>query len=167
MSKIVAIETVIPDGIMPNLVLLRIHTDDGLIGCGETYYTPHAIAALIHDWMAERLLGGDCAGGREPLATRSRSSSKATPSSSCRRPFACGSLGFRSGKSFVSGGSTSQDAMVLLRQLGAMLIRPNRLVVIKRVRWCAGSPCSARHRYGAFRSVAGRWSAPRSPLTLQ
>ena len=43
---------------MPNLLLVRIHTDDGLVGCGETYYTPHAIAALIHDWMAERVLGG-------------------------------------------------------------------------------------------------------------
>lgn len=59
MSRIVSIETAIPNSIMPNLVLVRIHTDDGLIGCGETYYTPHAIAALIHDWMAERLLGAD------------------------------------------------------------------------------------------------------------
>jgi len=59
MSKITAVETAIPAGIMPNLVLVRIHTDDGLIGCGETYYTPHAIASLVHDWMAERLLGAD------------------------------------------------------------------------------------------------------------
>ena len=59
MSRITAIETAIPAGIMPNLLLVRIHTDDGLVGCGETYYTPHAIAALIHEWMAERLLGGD------------------------------------------------------------------------------------------------------------
>ncbi|MFM7290694.1 MAG: mandelate racemase/muconate lactonizing enzyme family protein [Planctomycetia bacterium] len=59
MSRITAIETAIPAGIMPNLLLVRIHTDDGLVGCGETYYTPHAIAALIHDWMAERLLGAD------------------------------------------------------------------------------------------------------------
>jgi L-alanine-DL-glutamate epimerase-like enolase superfamily enzyme len=57
--RITAIETCIPAGVMPNLLLVRIHTDDGLIGCGETYYTPHAIAALIHDWMAERLLGAD------------------------------------------------------------------------------------------------------------
>lgn len=59
MPRITAIETAIPSSIMPNLLLVRIHTDDGLIGCGETYYTPHAIAALIHDWMAERLLGAD------------------------------------------------------------------------------------------------------------
>lgn len=59
MPRITAIETAIPSGIMPNLILLRIHTEDGIIGCGETYYTPHAIEALIHDWMAERLLGAE------------------------------------------------------------------------------------------------------------
>ena len=59
MPKITAIETAIPADIMPNLLLVRIHTDEGWIGCGETYYTPHAIEALIHDWMAERLLGAD------------------------------------------------------------------------------------------------------------
>ena len=59
MSKITAIETVVPADIMPSLLLVRVHTDDGLIGHGETYYTPQAIAALIHDWMAERLLGAD------------------------------------------------------------------------------------------------------------
>lgn len=59
MSRITSIETVIPRGIMSNLLLVRVHTDDGLIGCGETYYTPHAIAALIHDWMAARLIGAD------------------------------------------------------------------------------------------------------------
>lgn len=59
MPRITAIETAIPDAIMPNLILVRIHTDDGLIGCGETYYTPHAIEGLIHEWMAERLLGAE------------------------------------------------------------------------------------------------------------
>jgi len=59
MPTITKIETAIPAGIMPNLILVRIHTGSGLIGCGETYYTPHAIEALIHDWMAQRLLGAD------------------------------------------------------------------------------------------------------------
>ena len=59
MPRITAIETAIPRGIMSNLLLVRVHTDDGLVGCGETYYTPHAIASLIHDWMAARLLGAD------------------------------------------------------------------------------------------------------------
>jgi L-alanine-DL-glutamate epimerase-like enolase superfamily enzyme len=59
MPRITVIETAIPHGIMPNLLLVRVHTDDGLVGCGETYYTPHAIAALVHDWMAAWLLGAD------------------------------------------------------------------------------------------------------------
>lgn len=59
MPKITAIETSIPVDIMTNLLLVRIHTDDGLIGCGETYYTPQAIESLIHDWMAQRLLGAE------------------------------------------------------------------------------------------------------------
>ena len=59
MPRITAIETAIPAEIMPNLILVRVHTEDGLIGCGETYYTPHAIEGLIHDWMAERLLGAE------------------------------------------------------------------------------------------------------------
>lgn len=63
--RIVAVETLIPDDIMPGLMLLRLHTDAGsvggvpVIGHGETYYIPHAVAATLHDWMARRLLGAD------------------------------------------------------------------------------------------------------------
>ena len=57
--RITAIETVIPEDIMPGLLLLRLHTDAGLVGHGETYYAPHAVAAMLHDWMARRLLGTD------------------------------------------------------------------------------------------------------------
>jgi len=57
--RVVAIETVIPSDIMPGLLLLRIHTNTGAIGHGETYYAPHAVAALVHEWMARRLLGQD------------------------------------------------------------------------------------------------------------
>lgn len=57
--RVTAIETVIPTDIMPGLLLLRIHTDAGTVGHGETYYAPHAVAFLIHDWMARRLLGQD------------------------------------------------------------------------------------------------------------
>ena len=57
--RITAIETVIPDSLMPGLLLLRIHTDRGCIGHGETYYAPHAVAAMIHDWMGRRLLHSD------------------------------------------------------------------------------------------------------------
>ena len=63
--RIVAIETLIPHDIMAGIMLLRIHTDAGtvdstpVIGHGETYYAPHAVAAMLHDWMSRRLLGAD------------------------------------------------------------------------------------------------------------
>ena len=40
-----------------NTLWLRIHTDEGLIGLGETYYVPRAVAAVIHDVFANLLLG--------------------------------------------------------------------------------------------------------------
>lgn len=63
--RIVAVETLIPHDIMPGLILLRLHTDAGtvngtpVIGHGESYYIPHAVASTLHDWMARRLLGAD------------------------------------------------------------------------------------------------------------
>ena len=30
-----------------------------VIGHGETYYVPGAVAATLHDWMSRRLLGAD------------------------------------------------------------------------------------------------------------
>ena len=56
---VTAIETLQPLDIFPGLLLVRIHTDAGLIGHGETYYCAEAVQAMIHDWMARRLLGED------------------------------------------------------------------------------------------------------------
>jgi len=41
----------------PNNLWLQIHTDEGLVGLGETYYVPRAIAAVIHDVFSKLLLG--------------------------------------------------------------------------------------------------------------
>lgn len=63
--RITAVESVVPDHVMPGLLLIRIHTDAGtvdgvpVIGHGETYYAPHGVAGVLHDWMARRLLGAD------------------------------------------------------------------------------------------------------------
>ena len=59
LERITAIETVIPTKLMPSLLLVRVHTDRGRIGHGETFYAPHAVQAMVHDWMARRLLGAD------------------------------------------------------------------------------------------------------------
>jgi L-alanine-DL-glutamate epimerase-like enolase superfamily enzyme len=82
--KITRLETIWIDE-QPNTVWLRIHTDDGLIGLGETFYVPRAVSAVIHDVFATLLIerspcggtirpdrrrGAGCAGGR---AARARS----------------------------------------------------------------------------------------------
>jgi galactonate dehydratase len=54
--KITRIETAHTNQ-LPGLLLCRIFTEGGLCGCGETYYIPGAVEAVIHEWMAPRLLG--------------------------------------------------------------------------------------------------------------
>lgn len=44
---------------LPNNLWVRIYTDDGLVGLGETYYTPRAVAAVVHDVLAPLLIGRD------------------------------------------------------------------------------------------------------------
>lgn len=42
---------------MPNNLFVRIHTDNGLSGLGETYYLPRAVSSIIHDVCAALLIG--------------------------------------------------------------------------------------------------------------
>src|SRR5690349_18806832 len=41
----------------PNNLWVRLHTDEGLVGLGETYYTPRAVSAVVHDTLAPLLIG--------------------------------------------------------------------------------------------------------------
>lgn len=41
----------------PNNLWVRIYGDDGLVGLGETYYLPRAVASIIHDLFAPLLIG--------------------------------------------------------------------------------------------------------------
>ena len=56
--KITAIETLRTQE-FANVLWVRIHTDAGLIGLGETFYGAAAVEAHIHDTLAGRLLGRD------------------------------------------------------------------------------------------------------------
>ena len=56
--KITAFETV-QLGEFPNLLWLRIHTDQGLVGLGETFYAASTVASYIHEVLAEKLIGAD------------------------------------------------------------------------------------------------------------
>jgi galactonate dehydratase len=42
-----------------NVLWVRVHTDAGIIGLGETFYGAGAVASHIHDTLAARLLGRD------------------------------------------------------------------------------------------------------------
>ncbi|HVC82607.1 MAG TPA: mandelate racemase/muconate lactonizing enzyme family protein, partial [Chloroflexota bacterium] len=54
--RIEKIETVrLPEH--PHTLWVQIHTADGLVGLGETYYLPGAVEAVIHEFAAPMLLG--------------------------------------------------------------------------------------------------------------
>lgn len=54
--KITAIETLRTEE-FANVLWVRVHTDEGVIGLGETFYGARAIAAYVHETLAGRLLG--------------------------------------------------------------------------------------------------------------
>ena len=56
--KITAVET-LRLGEFPNLCWLRLHTDEGIVGLGETFFGAAAVEAYIHETVAARLLGKD------------------------------------------------------------------------------------------------------------
>src|SRR5687767_13071697 len=62
--KIIRLET-LRLGEFPNLVWLRVHTDQGLVGLGETSYAAQSVEAYLHEYIAPRALG------REPLEIES------------------------------------------------------------------------------------------------
>lgn len=56
----------------PNLCFVRIGTDDGLVGLGESYFGAAAVEAYIHETVAPNLLGRSAADrGRSLLALQS------------------------------------------------------------------------------------------------
>ncbi|MEE8248535.1 MAG: mandelate racemase/muconate lactonizing enzyme family protein [Alphaproteobacteria bacterium] len=59
--KITAVDTVRLDE-FPNLLWVRVHTDEGLVGLGETFFGARAVEAYVHESAAPRLVG------RDPLA---------------------------------------------------------------------------------------------------
>jgi galactonate dehydratase len=56
--KITAVETV-RLGEFPNIVWVRIHTSEGLVGLGETFMGAAAVEAYVHETVAPKLIGRD------------------------------------------------------------------------------------------------------------
>lgn len=63
--KITRLET-IRLGEFPNILWVRVHTDQGLVGLGETFMGAAAVEAYLHEWAAPRLVGKD------PMAIEAR-----------------------------------------------------------------------------------------------
>jgi galactonate dehydratase len=62
---IIEVETIRLDE-FSNIIWVRIHTDEGLTGLGETYMGVAAVEAYLHEWVGPKLLGQD------PLAIEAR-----------------------------------------------------------------------------------------------
>lgn len=68
--KIVALETIRPT-VQPNLCFVRLHTDEGPIGLGESFYGAAAVETYLHEEVVPRLVGMvDAAPGAVEAALR-------------------------------------------------------------------------------------------------
>ncbi|HYI86209.1 MAG TPA: mandelate racemase/muconate lactonizing enzyme family protein [Burkholderiales bacterium] len=56
--KITKLET-LRLGEFPNLVWVRVHTDQGVVGLGETSYAAQSVEAYLHEYVAPRVIGRD------------------------------------------------------------------------------------------------------------
>jgi galactonate dehydratase len=56
--KITGLETILLEE-FPNLVYVRVQTDQGLTGLGETFFTAEAVSSWVHSMAAPYLLGQD------------------------------------------------------------------------------------------------------------
>jgi L-alanine-DL-glutamate epimerase-like enolase superfamily enzyme len=56
--KITALETIRLDE-FPNVLWVRVHTDEGLVGLGETFFGARAVEAYLHESAAMTVLGRD------------------------------------------------------------------------------------------------------------
>jgi galactonate dehydratase len=56
--KITAVETIVVDE-FPNLCYVRVHTDEDVVGLGETFFAARAVSAWVHEVAAGYLLGKD------------------------------------------------------------------------------------------------------------
>ena len=56
--KITKLETIVL-GDYPNILFVAVHTDEGLVGYGDTYYMSDAVRGYIHNYAAPMLIGHD------------------------------------------------------------------------------------------------------------
>ena len=143
--KITAIETIRLDE-FANLLWLRVHTDEGLIGLGETFFMAQTVEAYVHEAIAPKLLG------RDPLAIDRIAKDLA------------GYVGFRSTGAEMRGNSAFDIALwdifgKVTGQPIAQLLGGFTRERIRTYNTCAGIELHA-HRQGPAQRAIGA-SAPR------
>ncbi len=145
--KVTAVDTIrLPD--RPNLLLARVHTDEGLVGLGETSRGAAAVEAQIHDLAAPYLLGKD------PLAIQQHS-----------RQLLNSYLGFSSSSAEIRAASAIDIALwdifgQAIRAPICQLLGGQSRERIRAYNTCAGYDYNTRSV--ARRSVAPDEPAPRS-----
>ena len=77
----------------PNILWLHVHTDEGVMGLGETFFGAATVEAHVHEWIAPRVIG------RDPLEIDALSRDLV------------GYLGFRSSGAEVRGNSAFDIAL--------------------------------------------------------
>lgn len=123
--KITALET-IRIAERPNLIWVQVHTDDGLVGLGETFFGAGSVEAHVHDTIAPRVIG------RNPLDIDKLSADLV------------GYLGFRSSGAEVRGNSAFDIALwdlfgKAVNQPIAQLLGGFTRTEIRTYNTCAGS----------------------------
>ena len=43
----------------PMIIWVQVHTDEGIVGLGETFYAPSVVETAVHDWFGPLLIGRD------------------------------------------------------------------------------------------------------------
>jgi galactonate dehydratase len=141
--KITQIETIrLKEHPNPNILWVRVHTDEGLVGLGETFWGAQTVEAHIHEYVAPRLLG------RDPLAIDRIAKDLV------------GYLGFRSTGAEVRGNSAIDIALwdlfgKFVGQPIAQLLGGFSRPSIRTYNTCAGSEYISRPN-----GTVNSWSAP-------
>ena len=131
MTRIVALETVRPVA-QPNVLFVRLHSEDGLVGLGESFFGARAVEAYLHESAADVLLSANET-SPEGIAT-------------ALRPY----VGFQGAGAELRGNAAVDLALwdLLGHQAGAPLVR------------LLGGP--VRERIGVYNTCAGSGYVSRS-----
>ena len=131
----------------PNIIWVRLHTDEGITGLGETFMGAAAVEAYLHEWAAQKLLGKD------PLQIEARNKD------------ITGYLGWR-GSGVETRGNSAVD-IALWDIFGKAANMPVRVAESRAQRFVSTTPALATSMCAALRIKAaptGVWATKPGPM---